>query len=194
MRREAEMLRGLDARVVIGGAGIAEAAKRASAIVSFGLCGGLDPALKVGDLVVGSGVVAGGERFTADMAWAERLKVALPGARLGDFASGGAMAADAAAKAALRGQTGAMAVDMESHLVARAGLPFAVVRAVSDPADRSLPRAAQAGFRADGEADVGAVIAALLRRPGELPALIGVALDASAAFKSLARAAAVLAP
>jgi hopanoid-associated phosphorylase len=193
MKREAAMLRGLQARVIVGGAGIAEAARAVSAIVSFGLCGGLDPALKAGDLVVGSGVIADGERFAADRAWAGRLASALLGAPTGDFASGGAMAADVQAKAALRRGTGAVAVDMESHLVARTGLPFAVIRAVSDPADRSLPIAAQAGFGADGEADVGAVIASLLRRPHELPALIGVARDASAAFRSLARAAAALA-
>ena len=192
MKREAAIVHGVRARVFVGGAAIEEAAREASAIVSFGLCRGLDPTLGAGDLVVGSGVTSRGERFAADPRWAERLKGALPGARLGDFASGGAMVADAAGKARLRRETGAAAVDMESHLVARTGLPFAIVRAVSDPADRSLPHAAQAGFGAEGEADVGAVMGALLRRPYELPALIGVARDAAKAFKALERAAVAL--
>ena len=85
---------------------------------------------------------------------------------------------------------------METHAVARAaraaGLPFAVVRAVSDSAAFALPRAAQAGFKADGEPDVGAVIAALVRRPWELPALIRTAVDAERAFRSLAVAAQAL--
>ncbi len=192
MKREAAIVRRAGGRVIVGAAGLEAAAKDASAIVSFGLCGGLDPALGPGDLIVGSGVIFDSRRMAADPAWAERLRAALPGARLGDFASGGAMVADAASKSALQRKTGAVAVDMESHLVARSGLPFAVVRAVSDPADRSLPRAAQAGFGADGEADVGAVIAALMRRPYELPALIEVARDAAKAFKALERAAAAL--
>jgi hypothetical protein len=42
-----------------------------------------------------------------------------------------------------------------------------------------------AGFKPDGEPDVGAVLAALAWRPWELPALIRVALEAEVAFKAL---------
>ena len=47
-----------------------------------------------------------------------------------------------ACKAALRSETGAAAVDMESHIAAayaaEAGLPFAALRVISDPATRAL--------------------------------------------------------
>ena len=114
----------------------------------------------------------------------------------GDIAGSETIIATAAAKSALRAASGAVAVDMESAAVARlareAGIPFAVVRAVSDPAQRALPMAARAGFGADGVADIGAVLQALLRRPYELPALIRTAIEAEAGFSALKRAAGVI--
>lgn len=69
-------------------------------------------------------------------------------------------------KAEAFARTGAVAVDMESHHVARAaaahGLPFIAVRAISDRADEALP-AAFAGFiDANGATKMSAVVAALI--------------------------------
>jgi hypothetical protein len=87
---------------------------------------------------------------------------------------------------------------METHVVrqraGRAGLPYAVLRAVSDPAGRAVPSAALAGFAPDGRADVGAVLAALARRPWELPALLRTAGDARRAFATLVDARDLLGP
>lgn len=92
-------------------------------------------------------------------------------------------------KAALRNRTGAAAVDMESHKLARAaerlGVPFVAWRVVSDEAGTSLPRAAVAGFSNSGEPNIGAVLAALARRPFELPALIRTGRDAARAHRTL---------
>ena len=195
--REAKIV-GARGRVAIGTGGIEGALVGARGLVSFGVCGALDPAFAVGDVVIADGVVAEDGHRPADAAWAAILRAALPNARAGLVAGGDAVVGSVAAKAALRGASGAAIVDMESHAVARAahdaGLPFAVVRAVSDTAAVALPRAAQAGFRPDGEPDVTAVIAALARRPWELPALIRTALDAEKAFRSLAVAARALTP
>jgi hypothetical protein len=99
--------------------------------------------------------------------------------------------ADAPGKLRAHDHTGAMVVDMESHIAGdvahRYGLPFAVARVVSDAADRSLPRAAQAGMAADGGMDIGAVLFALARDPRQLPALIRVGAEAETAFKALRR-------
>jgi hypothetical protein len=178
MAREARIV-GDQARVAIGGIGLdAAAGEPPGAILSFGLCGGLDPALAVGDLVLGDG----------DAAWTAALAAALPTKRA-RFASGDEIVATRAAKAAQRARTGAGAADMESHLAAataaRLGVPFAILRAVSDAAGDDLPTAAQAGFSPDGQIDIGAVLAALSRRPGEMPALIRTARNAGKALAAL---------
>jgi hopanoid-associated phosphorylase len=156
-------------------------------IISIGLGGALAGGLAPGDWVVASQV----GRMPTDAAWTRRLLAALPGARLGPIAGSDVMVADARAKAALHAASGALAVDMESHVAARVaarhGLPFAAARTISDGADRALPRAAQAGMKPDGGMDVGAVIAALARRPWELPALIRTGLEAETAFAALLR-------
>jgi hopanoid-associated phosphorylase len=185
-------------RVAVGAAALPGALAGARGLVSFGICGALDPALAIGDLVVADGVADGRERLAADPGWTAALRSALPGSRPGLVSGGGTIVGSVADKAALRRDSGAVIVDMESHVVAQAarevGVPFVVVRAVSDSAAHALPRAAQAGFKADGEPDVGAVLVELLRRPWELPALIRTALDAENAFKSLSRAAGALTP
>ena len=159
----------------------------ATGIISIGLGGALDEGLKPGDWVIGSQVGT----IETDRDWTNRLLSKLPGARLGAVAGSDVMVVDAAAKARLHAATGALVVDMESHIAARVagrrGLPFAVVRTISDGADRALPRAAQAGMRPDGGMDVGAVIASLAQRPWELPALVRTGLEAEAAFGALLR-------
>jgi hypothetical protein len=106
--------------------------------------------------------------------------------------------ASAAAKAALHEQTSALAVDMESHIVAdvaaRAGVAFAVVRAVADPVQRSLPPAALIGLDEKGRPALGAVVVSLIQAPGQLPALLRAAVDARAALAALARATSALQP
>ena len=99
------------------------------------------------------------------------------------------MIGSVAAKQTLFAATGAAAVDMESHIVGRVaqrhGLPFAVVRTVSDAADHALPPAALAGLKEDGQADIGAVLWSLARRPRQLPALLRTARSAGLGFKAL---------
>ncbi len=133
----------------------------------------------------------------ADSAWRQRLAAALPHARTGLVTGQGTPVSSRVDKAALFSASGALACDMESHTVAavaaRHRLPFAVVRAVSDPAYRSLPAAAVAGFGADGETDIAAVLRALARDPRQLPALIRTGVEAEAAFRALGRAAEAIA-
>jgi nucleoside phosphorylase len=113
-----------------------------------------------------------------------------------DVAGVDAPVADPAAKAALHASTGAAAVDMESAVVARAAarhrLPFAILRAIADPAQRALPPAALVALRPDGGIDRAAIVAALARAPLQLPALARLALDARRAFAALVRARALL--
>jgi adenosylhomocysteine nucleosidase len=183
--------------VLVGGGSAArvqellEQAGPLDAVLSFGIAGGLAPGVKPGDLIVAAGVVASGEHFICDARWTASLGQKLPGARRGVLAGADEAIVSPEAKRALHQKTGALAVDMESHGAARfaraKGLPFAVLRAVADPQKRAIPVSALAGFKPDGSADVLAVLAALARRPQDLPGLIHTGLDAQKAMKSLLR-------
>src|SRR5262249_40991559 len=88
-------------------------------------------------------------------------------------------------------QTGAAAVDTESHIAARIaaahGVPFVACRVIIDAADKRLPPAALIGLRPDGTADVGAVFRSVVRQPSQLPALVRTALDARIGSAALRR-------
>ena len=173
-------------------------APMAAGIISIGIAGALSPGLRPGDWVVATTVLDGSARFEADADWAGRLRARLPGAAAGIVLGVDAMVADAAAKRALHGESGAVAVDMESHIVARVaqrhGLPMAVARVISDAADHTLPPAARVGMRADGSMDLPAVLRALLADPRQLPALIRTGLKAERAFRALLRGHGLLGP
>ena len=173
-------------------------AKGAGGLISIGIAGGLDPALAPGDIVIGSGVETEDGVIDCDPSWRDRLLAALAGARSGLVFGSGEAAASVADKQALFQRRGALAVDMESGAVAKvaaaAGLPFACLRAVSDPAGRALPASALVGLGPDGGTRPLAVIGALLRRPGDLPGLIRVGLDSKAGLSALRHALKIVGP
>lgn len=205
MTREAKIL-GPGAPVLIGGGDAAalaaaledELSAGVAGVVSFGLCGALDPAVAIGDLLVGDAVVDGARRLAADDGWTQRIAAALPTARVGPFAGVDAPAASVADKARLKQATGALATDMESHVVARLAhahrIPFVVLRGVSDGAGRALPHAAQVGLGRDGRPAIGAVLASLKANPWQFGALIRTALEAEDGFHALERARQALGP
>jgi nucleoside phosphorylase len=136
--------------------------------------------------------------YQTDPDWTAILMRAFPLARSGPVLGSDAMIAGADEKRAAHETTGAIAVDMESHIAgavaARHGLPFAIARVVSDAADRSLPKAAQAGMAADGRINIAAVLRALAADPRQLPALIRVGAEAGTAFRALRRGRDLLGP
>ena len=188
---EARVAQGWGVPVEVGGgdeAGAARAAARLAGavrgLVSFGLAGGLDPALQAGDLVVPGRVVDGDAAWRTD-AW---LSAALGGCTGHVLRGGGAVLATVAQKQAARA-AGADAVDLESAAVARVaarhGLPFAVLRAVCDEAGRDLPLAALVALGPAGRIGGLRVLGAVARRPWEVPALIGLGRDAARARAAL---------
>ena len=194
----------------------------ASLVLSCGVAGALDPGLRAGDVVVGSlhpntarfpgegrGPVemsnVGGDSTRlqppthccpglrrGSSALVEWLARAVPDAHRGTVVGADSIIGSVAEKTALNASTGAIAVDMESHIAARVAarhnLPFAIVRTISDSADHALPPAALVGMKPDGGVALGAILASLARNPAQLPALIRTGRDAGAAFSALGRA------
>ncbi len=173
-------------------------AQGAAAIVSFGLCGGLDPNLRPGTLILAEAVTdRDGRHFDTDPGLRSRLLGRLQAGGLtpfgGTLLGSGRAVTSGAEKIRLHGAVGAAAVDMESHGVAlaaaKAGVPFLVVRALADPAARDLPQAAQVATDPDGGVRYGAIMGALLSRPWEIAAMIRLGAEARQAFAVLERAA-----
>jgi hopanoid-associated phosphorylase len=200
MTREAALIAGDGVKSVVSG-GVAKllgarledvlARYKVAGIVSVGLGGALSPDLEVGDWVVGERVTDGLVTWETDPAWTKAIAASLgPTARRGILAGSDIMVATARDKAALHQKTGALAVDMESHVAARVasahGLPFATLRVMSDAATQTLPKAALAGMRPDGGMNLPGVLWALTKAPGQLPALIRTGKEADVAFKALA--------
>jgi adenosylhomocysteine nucleosidase len=166
-------------------------------LVSFGIAGGLDPHLRPGTILLPHFVLAeNGTRFETAREWRERVS-AEAGKNLsiaaGTIAGRDRPVLGAQEKRALFEKTGAAAVDMESHAVAEvareAGLPFLAVRAIADPAARSVPPWALAGIGPEGQTRPLAVLAEIAFRPWEWPALFHLARDTAAAMAGLRRVA-----
>jgi adenosylhomocysteine nucleosidase len=201
LKREAAILAGPGRTTLCGDAAIlrarlAEAASlKPSLVVSWGLCGGLDPRLRPGDLILGTEVVSDEGAVSTDPAVTQSLAQRLGGAGVRVFverlAASHAPVRTAAAKADLRRATGAAAVDMESLIAGRHAreqhAPFAIMRAVSDPAERDLPPLVFKAVDPDGGIDALAVIRELIRSPGQFISLRAAARDSRAAFQTLKR-------
>jgi hopanoid-associated phosphorylase len=173
-------------------------AQGATAFMSFGIAGGLSASAASGTWLVADAVIGRASRWPVDAAWAAALVRRLPGAVRGDLAGADAIVHGADAKRALGAATRALAVDMESHVVAafaaEHGVPFAVFRVIADPAHRALAPAARVGMRHDGTIDRRAVLGSLLRRPGQIPLLLRNAADTRRALRALSRGRRLLGP
>lgn len=170
---------------------VEEAAARAECLVSFGIAGALAPGLKPGDIVLSTEVVDDDRRWRSG----DRLRPQIAdlaqelGASEGPVLGARTIVATKADKRRAWQQTGAIAVDLESVVVARAaaalGIPFVVLRAIADPASRELPPAALVPLAGDGTPAIGAVLVSVMRRPQQLPTLLAVTREVRRALQSL---------
>jgi adenosylhomocysteine nucleosidase len=200
---EARIVAGPGVTVVCGGGQIQlrrslEAAirKGCHGVLSFGIAGGLAPHLKPGACVVARNIIAEQGRYPSDSAWANSLIEMVQGRTsrcatllFSDIAGTDAPVASVEAKRKLYAHTGAVAVDMESHIAARIAVehrvPFAAFRVITDPSDRALPPAALVATSADGGVDFQAIIRSLIAHPGQVSMLLRLALDSWAARRAL---------
>ena len=164
------------------------------AVTSFGIGGGLNPALAPGHIVIADAIVSVGGRRAADNFITEALMKALnavEGAHVLRASIAGVDEAlvSADAKTECRTRTGAALVDMESHIAAEyaveRGVPFAAVRAVCDPADRGLPPLVNHALDSDGGISIPGVLGSLVRHPGQIGDLIRLGRDSRMAFRAL---------
>lgn len=170
---------------------LADAAPGAECLVSFGIAGALAPGLRAGDVILSQEVIGDDDRW---------VSAALPGLRVGDLAEAiGAIEGPVLGATKIVGtqadkarawiDTGALAVDLESAVVARAataaGIPFLVLRAIADPATRHLPPAALLPLARDGRPALSRITASVLRDPGQLRGLVGLAREARRALAAL---------
>jgi adenosylhomocysteine nucleosidase len=162
-------------------------------VISFGVAGGLDPALKSGDIVVATEVTSGDTRWLAGLSLSEPqiASIALGRRRIvrGGLAGVEEVVVAQSSKATLRSETGAAAVDMESHIAAayaaESGLPFAALRVIADPATRTLPALARSAIKPNGDIDLRRILGGIVRNPKALRALVSTGLDFNRALKSL---------
>ncbi|MDB5591453.1 phosphorylase [Enterovirga sp.] len=211
LNREAAVLRGSGLRPVVGGGSRSGLDERLAAlrpdtlcgVVSFGMAGALAPHLEAGDLVCPDrvGCEGGPERAVSPAIieqWRARLAAELPPRVAGLLIGSDRPVLAAADKRRLAERSGAAALDMESHVAAAYaaahGLPFAVLRVISDSVDHTLPEVAGQAMRPDGSVDVLRVLAGIGRDPGQIPGLIRTARDAGRAFRTLRRVGGLLGP
>ncbi|HWW79619.1 MAG TPA: hypothetical protein VNY82_08475 [Steroidobacteraceae bacterium] len=193
--------------LAVSGMGAAAAARSAEALIeegatalaSWGMAGGLDPALAAGTIFLPSEVVSpDGAALETAHDWCERLGAALAALRpvtKGRLLTSRTAIGTPADKATLFRKTGAAAVDMESLAVAEVArshqLPFIAVRVIVDSAADALPQAVTAAADKEGHLQVWRLIGALARTPADLAPLLRLAGRYRAANRSLAAVARV---
>ena len=206
VRREADCLAGLDldgeaVDIRVAGAdpqratelAFDAAAKGAKGLLSFGLCGALDPDLPAASILLPSRVIAaGGRALTCDPDWTGRLAEAL-----GDMVTQAdvtlahttVIVAGPRRKSVLRANTGAAAVDMESYAVGqaarKAGVPFAIIRAVSDTAETRLPEWTDEIVSSSGGTNGLRLLKNLATHPGDFGKLLALGRGSTRALKRL---------
>lgn len=164
----------------------------ATALVSWGMAGALDPSLRPGQLVLPSAVIASdGARIPTSADWRARLGSALSeqlAVSDGLLLTSPVLITSVAAKATAWRTTQAVAVDMESSAVgqvaAARALPFIAVRVIVDTAVDLLPSAVIAASRA-GQVQHWRLVRELALAPGDVAALLRLAARYRAAKRTL---------
>jgi|GEM_PF-2608980 len=186
----------------MGDEAAARAARRllqqgAGMLVSFGTAGALGEAgagaIMIPDRILGPG----NARWACDPAlirlFSGHLSRRLPPSdqlMQGSLMSVGHAVVDPGEKRRLRIETGAEAVDLESAAIAKVAaaagsrVPFLAVRVIVDAADRVIPQAALLAI--DGSASRPLrMLPALVKSPGQIPALVLLGLASRRANRSL---------
>ena len=173
----------------------------ATALMSFGVAGGLSEVASAGTVVLADSIINGQEVYNTDQAWHSRLFSALRDKCpliTGLVAGTDRMLPTPFEKQELFKMTKALCCDMESHAVARVAIsnqvPFSIIRAISDPYDQDVPPWVLRNLTPTGGVRITALSLQALLRPLSWGKLIGLSQDSSKAFKNLGRVALSLGP
>jgi adenosylhomocysteine nucleosidase len=164
----------------------------ATALVSWGMAGALDPSLRAGQLILPSAVIGpDGTRIPTSVDWRARLGSALRkqlAVSDGLLLTSPAPIDSVAGKSAAWRTTQAVAVDMESLAVAQVAaaraLSFIAVRVIVDTAVDLLPQAVIAASRV-GQVQLWRLMRELALAPGDVAALLRLAGRYRAARRTL---------
>ena len=143
-------------------------------VVSAGVCGGLDPRLRSGDLVIPERVIdeAGVSHALRTTHHRAAVSAAPTTAWTGPLVTTRDVVSTPGAKGSLFAASGAVAVDMESAVIAaraaRSGYPALVIRAVSDDARHCLPPELTRLVTPEGRLRFAGAIALTVKRPAML--------------------------
>ncbi|MGH8709780.1 MAG: hypothetical protein ACREVA_00405 [Burkholderiales bacterium] len=174
----------------------------ATALLSWGTAGGLDPALSAGTLVLPQQVIGANQSvFPVDSEWRNRVQQRVAkhvATSSGILLESLSVFTHPSQKQALAKRAGAAAVDMESAAVAQvaqqAGVPFIAIRVIADQAITAIPSSALSAVDAYGRLQFLPLVASLLAHPRELPALITLGRAFRAAQKTLSTVATLAGP
>jgi adenosylhomocysteine nucleosidase len=170
---------------------VATAAAQTDCLVSFGIAGGLAPELAAGTVIVSGEVVAERKHWVNEPRHQKQVTrfARSIGAVEGPVFGAGSILATQTEKNRAWVATRAIAVDLESEIVARIAtaldIPFVVLRTVADTARRDLPPASLIPLGVNGKPRLSKVFAEVLRRPSQLPEMIGLAQETRIALSAL---------
>jgi len=149
-------------------------------VLTCGFAGGLNPDLKLGEVVFEISRSRGDEPQIKEKSETPHVvsyeKLIAAGAKPAKIFCADRIATTVAEKKQLRAETGADAVEMESaaiHAVCRErGIPCATVRVISDTASEDLPLDFNALAKPEKNLDYGKLFLAIARSPGKIGALM----------------------
>lgn len=166
-----------------------------NALISWGTAGALAADIAPGSLIIPETVRAGtGDVYPTATKWRNsvinRLRDCPSNIYLGQLADSMHVLTRDSEKYRVRQQTDALAVDMESGAIAETArqnkVPLLVIRAVSDSSTMSIPDSVTRFTGPYGEVRMLRLLQSLVRRPGDIPAMVQLARGFSAAARTLA--------
>jgi adenosylhomocysteine nucleosidase len=189
--------------VIVSGIGAENAATAAqqlinagaTALVSWGTAGGLSGDLQSGDILIPDLVQlcnAENKQYQTDHTWRQQLvKQISPDLKSHDglLLQTNEVISSTEQKSQLHDKTAAIAVDMESGIIAKIAdqnkLPFLIIRSVVDASDETIPLSAINSIDEFGRTKPAALTSSLIKNPGDISGLIKLGKHFQQARKSL---------